>query len=190
MGTLIIGLILFLGAHSISIVASGWRDRAVARIGEREWQGIYGLVAFLGLVFIVWGYGLAREEAIVLYVPPVWLRHLVLLLMVPVFPLLLAAYLPGRIQSATKHPMLAAVKLWAVAHLLANGTVADLILFGSFLIWAILDRVSMKWREPRPVRGAPPSKVNDLIAVIAGLALYAAFVLWAHFWLFGVSPIR
>jgi uncharacterized membrane protein len=187
---LIAGLVLFLGAHSISIVASGWRNRTAARIGERTWQGLYGLVAIAGFVLIVWGYGLAREEPLLLYAPPLWLRHLVLLLMIPVFPLLLAAYLPGRIRSATKHPMLAAVKIWAFAHLLANGTLPDVVLFGSFLAWAVMDRISMKWRSPLPVQGAPPSRANDLIAVIAGLALYAVFVLWAHVWLFGVAPLH
>jgi uncharacterized membrane protein len=186
---LIAGLILFLGAHSVSIVAPEWRNRMVARMGEQKWQAVYGLVAIAGFVLIVWGYGLARQEPVVLYVPPIWLRHLLLLLMVPVFPLLLAAYLPGRIQSATKHPMLAAVKLWAFAHLLANGTLADLVLFGSFLAWAVVDRISMKWRMPLPVQGAPPSKANDIIAVAAGLALYAAFLFGLHRWLIGVSPL-
>jgi len=187
--TLIAGLVLFLGVHSISIAAAEWRDRTAARMGEQTWQGIYGLVAIAGFALIVWGYGLARQEPIVIYVPPVWLRHLVLLLMVPVFPLFLAAYLPGRIQTATKHPMLAAVKLWAFAHLLANGSLADIVLFGSFLAWAIADRISMKRREPRPVPGAPPSKMNDLIAIVAGLALYGVFVVWLHRWLIGVPPI-
>lgn len=186
---LIAGLILFLGTHSVSIIAPGWRGRMVARMGEQKWQAIYGLVAIAGFVLIVWGYGLARQEPIVLYASPLWLRHLVLLLMVPVFPLLLAAYLPGRIQSAVKHPMLAAVKLWAFAHLLANGTLGDLMLFGSFFAWAVLDRISMKWRAPLPVQGAPPSKANDIIAVGGGLAIYAAFVLGLHHWLIGVSPV-
>jgi uncharacterized membrane protein len=189
MGILIAGLLIFLAAHSVSMVNAPWRDRMAGRLGEPVWQGIYGLVSIAGLVLIVWGYGLARQEPVILYVPPVWLRHLTLLLMVPVFPLLLAAYLPGRIKSATKHPMLAAVKLWAFAHLLANGNLADLLLFGSFLIWAVADRISLKRRTPRPLPGAPPSRANDAIAVVAGLALYVVFVLWAHRWLFGVSPI-
>jgi len=187
-GILIAGLVLFFVPHSISIVNSPWRDRAAARIGERPWQGIYSLVAIAGFVLIVWGYGLARQDPVILYVPPVWLRHVALLLMIFVFPLFLAAYLPGRIKAVTKHPMLAATKIWAFAHLLANGTLADVVLFGSFLAWAVADRISMKHREQRPVPGAPPSKYNDLIAVVGGLALYVAFVLWLHAWLFGVSP--
>jgi uncharacterized membrane protein len=125
----------------------------------------------------------------VLYVPPVWLRHVALLLLIFVFPLLFAAYLPGRIKTATKHPLLAATKIWAFAHLLANGTLADVILFGSFLVWAVADRISMTHREQRPIPQAPPSKANDAIAIVLGLGVYVAFVLWLHSWLFGVSPI-
>jgi uncharacterized membrane protein len=110
-------------------------------------------------------------------------------LLVPVFPLFLAAYFRGRIQAATRHPMLAAVKLWAAAHLLANGTLADVLLFGAFLAWAVADRLSMKRRTARPIPGAPPSKANDLIAVVGGLVIYAAFVLGLHAWLIGVPPI-
>ena len=116
------------------------------------------------------------------------MRHITLLLMVPVFPLLLAAYLPGRIKTAMKHPMLAAVKIWALAHLLANGSLADVVLFGTFLVWAIADRISLK-RRAQQIATAPPGRFNDLIAILAGLALYVVFILWAHFWLFSVSPI-
>jgi uncharacterized membrane protein len=189
MSTLVIGLVLFLGVHSISMVNARWRDRMVARLGEPVWQGLYGLVALAGFALIVWGYGLAREAPVVLYAPPVWLRHVALLLMVFVFPLLLAAYLPGRIQTATQHPMLAATKLWAVAHFLANGSLADVVLFGSFLVWAVADRISFRHRPARPVPGAPPGKANDLIAVVAGLGLYVAFLFWLHPLLFGVSPL-
>jgi uncharacterized membrane protein len=161
----------------------------VARIGEPKFQGIYSLVAMAGFALIVWGYGLARQAPVVLYFPPVWMRHLALLIMAPVFPLLLATYLPGRIRSAANHPMLAAVTLWAAAHLLANGTLADVILFGSFLVWSVADRISMKWRERRPVPGAPPSKQNDLIALVAGLAIYVGFLLWLHRWTIGVPAI-
>lgn len=189
MGILIAGLLLFFAAHSISIVADPWRQRVAARWGELLWKSVYSLISLAGLVLIIWGYGLARQEPTVLYVPPVWLRHLTLLLMVPVFPLLLAAYLPGRIQATVKHPMLAAVKLWALAHLLANGTLADVLLFGGFLVWAVVDRISMKRRVQRPVPGAPASRANDAIAIVAGLALYAAFFLWLHLWLIGVPPV-
>lgn len=189
MGMLIIGLILFLGVHSISIVNAAWRDRMVARIGLLPWQGLYALVAIVGLVLIVNGYGLARQDPTILYVPPSWLRHVAVLLLVFVFPLLFAAYLPGRIQTATKHPMLIATKLWAFAHLLANGSLADVVLFGAFLVWAVVERISLKRRTPLPVPGAPPSRFNDALAVFLGLGLYAAFIFGVHTWLFGVSPV-
>ncbi len=189
MGIFLLGLVIFFAAHSVSIVNEPWRDRMVAKIGEWPWKGLYSLVAIAGFVLIVWGYGQARVEPVLLYSPPVWLRHVALLLLVPVFPLFLAAYFPGRIQAATKHPMLVATKLWAVAHLLANGMLADVILFGAFLAWAVIDRISMKHRTQRPIPGVPPSKTNDIIVVLAGLALYVAFILWLHTWLIGVSPI-
>ncbi len=189
MSVLVTGLIVFFAVHSVSIFNEPWRDRMVARLGEPFWQGLYSVVALVGLVLIVWGYGLARAEAVVLYSPPLWLRHVATLLLIPVFPLFLATYFPGRIQAAIKHPTLVAVKLWAVAHLLANGALADVLLFASFLAWAVLDRISLKRRAQRPVPGAPPSKANDIIAVVLGLALYAAFTLWLHTWLIGVAPL-
>ncbi len=186
---LVIGLILFFAVHSIAIVKPVWRDRMAATLGEWPWKGLYSLVSLAGLVLIVWGYGLARQDPVFLYIPPVWLHHVALLLLIFAFPLLLATYLPGRIQTMTKHPMLVATKLWALAHLLANGTLADVLLFGSFLVWAVVDRISLKRRTPPAVLGAPPSRFNDAIAVGGGLALYAAFLLGLHAWLFGVSPI-
>ncbi|MBK1617792.1 NnrU family protein [Lamprobacter modestohalophilus] len=186
---LIIGLILFLGVHSVSIIDADWRNRTAARLGQVPWKAIYGLISLLGLYLIVIGYGQAAVDPIVLYQPPVWMRHITLLLMVPVFVLLLAAYLPGRIQRTTKHPMLLATKIWALAHLLANGTLADLLLFGGFLAWAVADRISLKRRAPVPVPAAPAGRFNDWIALGAGLALYVLFLLWAHKALFGVAPI-
>ncbi|MGY4830681.1 NnrU family protein [Sphaerotilaceae bacterium SBD11-9] len=188
MTLLILGLVLFLGVHSVSIVAPAWRDAMAARSGL-AWRAGYALIAIAGFVLIVHGYGLARQAPVVLYTPPAGLRHLALLLLLPVFPLLFAAYLPGRIKAATKHPMLAATKLWALAHLLANGTLADVLLFGGFLAWAVADRISFKRRTPRPIPGAPPSAANDAIAVVAGLAVYGLFVWRAHAWLIGVSPL-
>ncbi len=189
MTILILGLILFLGVHSVSIVAPGWRDAMQARLGEGRWKGVYSLAAAAGFVLIIIGFGVARQQPTVLYVPPTWLRHLALLLLVPVFPLLLAAHLPGRIKSAAKHPMLLATKLWALAHLLAAGRAGDVLLFGAFLAWAVADRISLKHRPQRALPGLKPSPLNDVIAVVAGLALYAVFLLWAHAWLIGVSPV-
>lgn len=189
---LILGLVIFLGVHSVSIVAPAARERWLAKMGEGGWKGLYSLLAFVGLALIVWGYGQARFDPVYLYTPPTGLRHLSALLMLPVFPLLLAPYLPGRIKTLTRHPMLVATKLWALAHLLANGTLADVLLFGGFLVWAVADRISVKRRERagqvRVVPGLPASGLNDAIVVIAGLALYGLFVFWAHAWLFGVRP--
>ena len=189
MGIFLTGLVIFLGLHSVSIVAPQWRAHQVARLGEGPWKGLYSGVAALGLGLLIYGYGVARQAPVVLYTPPAALKHLALVLMLPVFPLLLAAYLPGRIQARTRHPMLLAVKLWATAHLLANGTLLDVLLFGGFLIWAVADRISVKRRQPPRPPGAPPRAYNDLIAIGAGLALYALFVLAAHRWMIGVSPL-
>ena len=190
MTLLIIGLAVFLGMHSISIATPGLRARAVASMGANGWRGVYSLVSLAGFGLILYGYHLARLAPVVLYMPPAWMRHVTFLLMLPVFPLLLAAYLPGRIKTAVKHPMLAAVKLWAFAHLLSSGLLADALLFGTFLVWAICDRISLTRRPPQAIRTAPPGRFNDLIAVVVGLALYVFFILWAHVRLFGVSPLR
>ena len=188
MSLLILGLVLFLGIHSISIVAPGWRDAQAARLGENAWKGIYTLLSLAGFALIVIGYGQARQEPVVLYVPPAALRHVAALLMLPVFVLLVAAYMPGRIKAAAKHPMLVATKLWATAHLLANGNLADVLLFGGFLAWAVADRISMKRRTQRPLPGAPAGRFNDAVALALGLVLYVGFVAFGHRWLIGVSP--
>lgn len=188
MTLLIVGLVLFLGAHSVSIVAHGWRDRMVQRIGEGPWKGLYSLVALAGLAAIAFGYGQARMQPTLVWAPPAGMSHGVLLLMLPVFPLFLAAYLPGRIQSATRHPMLLATKLWALSHLLVNGMLHDVVLFGAVLLWGGLDRMSVSRRGAAPPPGAPPGRWNDAIAVVGGLALYVAFLLWVHRWLTGVVP--
>jgi uncharacterized membrane protein len=184
---LLIGIALFFGMHSISIVAEPMRDRFVAR-SELGWKAFYALVSLFGIVLIVRGYADLRQTPTVLYLPPVWLRHVASVLLLPIFVLFLAPYFPGKIKSATKHPQLAAVKLWALAHLLVNGTLADVLLFGSFLVWAVADRMSMKRRVARPIAGAPESKANDFILVVIGLLIYAAFVLWLHEILVGRRP--
>ncbi|MEX2123612.1 MAG: NnrU family protein [Woeseia sp.] len=189
MSYLIVGLLLFLGVHSVAIVAPAWRDRWIAQYGERKWKGIYSLLSIVGFLLLVYGSGQARQEPVMLYAPPAWTRHAAALAMLPVFPLLLAAYLPGRIKAALKHPMLVAVKLWAVAHLLANGMLADVLLFGGFLAWAVFDRLSLKRRPPKAIPGAPPSPANDAIAVVAGLGIYVAFVFWLHLKVIGVPVI-
>jgi uncharacterized membrane protein len=186
--TLILGMAIFIGIHSVSIVAPQWRNAAAARIGEWPWKGIYAAVSIAGFLLLVQGYAEARLAPLVLYVPPAWTRHVAALLLLPVFVLLLAAYLPGRIKMRVKHPMLLAVKLWATAHLLANGTLADVILFGGFLAWAVADRISVNHRPARTIPAAPASKLNDVVAVIVGLALYALFAFRWHQALIGVAP--
>jgi uncharacterized membrane protein len=186
---LILGLIVFLGIHSVSIVAPNWRDATAARLGQGAWKGLYSVVAIAGFILLIWGYGIARMDPVVLYVPPPWTRWLTAVLMLPVFPLLLAPYLPGRIKTTLKHPLLVAVKLWALAHLLANGMLADVLLFGSLLAWAVADRVSFKRRVQRPLPGAPPSGRNDIIVIVVGLIIYMAFLHGLHLRLIGVSPL-
>ncbi len=191
MTLLIAGLVLFLGIHSIAIAAPDLRAAAVARLGLNGWKGLYSLVAITGFVLICIGYGEARvSNPVWLWQPPKAMRHIALLLMLPVFPLLLAAYLPGRIRTKAKHPMLLATKLWALSHLLANGGLHDVLLFGAFLTWAVADRISVKRRAVvTPPPGAPASRWNDLMVVLGGLALYVLFVGGLHKMLVGISPI-
>ena len=189
MAILVVGLIIFLGIHSISIVAPVFRDGVAARMGAGPWRGVYSLISIIGFVLLIWGYGLARREPVMLYNPPFWTRYVTAVLMLPVFPLIFAPYFPGRIKAALKHPMLVAVKLWAVAHLISNGMLADVVLFGAFLAWAVADRISYKHRTQRPLQTAPPSPRNDVIVTVVGLVLYALFLFWLHAKLIGVQPI-
>jgi uncharacterized membrane protein len=185
---LIVGLILFLGIHSIRIFAPELRDRLIARLGEGAWKGIYSIIALAGLVLIVWGYSMARLTAPILYEPPTWMRHVNLLLMFFAFVILVTSQLPaGRIKAAVKHPMLLAVKIWAFGHLLANGDLAALILFGSFLAWAVVDRISVKRRGDM---GPAPGPVKwDIIALAIAVVFYLLFVWRLHLWLFGVPVL-
>jgi len=185
---LIAGLVLFFGAHAVSIVAPFWRNRMVLLVGSLQWKGLYALIAIVGFAALIWGYGSARQTPIIVYTPPFWLRYATFVFMLPVFPLALAAYLPGKIKAATRHPLLAATKLWASAHLLSNGTLAAVLVFGAFLVWAVADRISLQRRVPTPIHTLPASRFNDAIAVSGGLALYVLFVWRLHLWLIGVQP--
>jgi len=189
MGWLVAGLLLFLGIHSIAIVAPAWREAMLGRLGERAWKGLFTLGSIAGFLMLVHGYGLARADAAILYTPPAALRYLAALLMLPVFPLLLATYLPGRIKAAVKHPTLTATKSWALAHLLVNGSVADVLLFGGFLAWAVADRIAAGKRPVERRLPGTPRRWNDLVAVVGGLALYALFVGGLHQRWFGVAPL-
>lgn len=186
---LIAGIVIFLGMHSVSIVSYPWRDRMVARLGAGAWRAIYSLVSLAGLALIVYGYGLARAAPVILYVPPLWVRDTMVMLMVFVFPLLFAAYFPGLIRMALKHPMLVAVKLWATLHLLVNGSLADVLLFGAVLAWAVAARISLKRRPVRPIRTAPPWKWNDAIAITLGFVVYVALMAGGHAWLTGMPIV-
>jgi uncharacterized membrane protein len=189
MGLLITGLIIFFGLHSVAIVAPAWREQRVRSMGVNAWKALYSVLSGIGFALILIGYGHARLNAATWYVPPVVLRHVTFLLMLPVFPLLLAAYLPGRLQARAKHPMLAAVKFWATAHLLAIGTAPDVLLFGSFLTWAVVDRISLKRRAGGPVPPRIMIAHADLIAIAGGLALYALTIFKLHALVIGVSPL-
>lgn len=188
MTVLIIGLIVFLGSHSLRIFAEPTRNRLLQERGEGTFKGIYSAISIIGFVLIVWGYGMARAAGSpILYDPPLWTRHVTYLLMLPVFVFFIASQFPGRIRDALKHPLLVAVKTWALAHLIANGDLASVLLFGSFLVWAVVDRISVKRRAgPAFSPPAPRRPANDIIAVVAGLAVYALFLFWGHGALFGV----
>lgn len=189
---LIVGLVLFLGVHSVRIVAPGWRQTQIDARGLNAWKGIYSVASLAGFVILIWGYGLARQDPLVFWLAPSWMSHVVALLMLPAMILLVASQVPaGRIKAAVKHPMLLAVKIWALAHLLVNGDLASLVLFGAFLAWAVVDRISEKKRlragiTRNPVAG--PLKW-DMIAVVGGVVLYLAFLFGLHEWLIGVPPI-
>lgn len=185
---LILGLTIFLGAHSIRIFAEDWRNARRAAMGELPWKGVYSVVSLIGLVLTVVGYGQARLSPTLLWVSPTWAAHLAALLTLLSFVLLVATYVPGNaIKLRLKHPMILGVKVWALAHLLANGTLADVILFGSFLVWAVLCFRSARRREPVPVTGSA-SPLATALTVAIGLGAWAAFAMWGHAALIGVRP--
>lgn len=190
MTLLILGLLLFLGVHSVRIFAEGWRGGVRARLGEGAYKGLYALAAVAGLVLVVWGYAVARQQPVVLWLPPAWTRHLAALLMVPAFILLVAAYVPGNsIKAKVHHPMVLSVKLWALAHLLSNGMLADVLLFGAFLVWAVLSYRAARQRDRAGQVSYPVGRTGPtLLTIGAGLAAFAGFAFWAHAVLIGVRP--
>ena len=190
MNLLILGLIAFLGIHSARVFAEAPRQALIARLGPMAWKGLYSVVSLLGLVLMVQGYGQARLEPVVVWVPPVGMRHLAALLTLLAFILLAAAYVPGNaLKARLRHPMTLAVKTWALAHLLANGNAADLLLFGGFLAWAVLvfraARARDRLNPPAPVEVRPFAVV---LCIVGGAAAWAAFAFWAHAVLIGVRP--
>ncbi len=190
MTLLILGLLIFLGVHSTRIVAEPWRSAMVVRLGENGWKALYSAASLAGMVLIVIGYAAARTDPVWLWLPPVWTRHLAALLTLPAFILLAAAYVPGNaIKARVGHPMVAGVKLWAFAHLLSNGTLADVLLFGSVLAWAVADFISARRRDRAAGVPRSPGRLGPtLIALAAGIAAWFAFAFWLHRLLIGVAP--
>jgi uncharacterized membrane protein len=195
--TLVAGLLLFLGAHSTRVFADGWRTQAIAQVGAGRWKGAYSVVSLAGFVLLVIGFGLARNDPVTLWQqPPVWTRHLAALLTLVAFVLVAAAYVPGNAIKARLHdPMILGVMLWAFAHLVANNTLADVVLFGSFLVWAVLDFGAA--RKRRMAGGSPspqPSPqtgegVKTAVTVAVGALAWAVFAFWLHGWWIGVRPL-
>ncbi|HEX2725197.1 MAG TPA: NnrU family protein [Beijerinckiaceae bacterium] len=193
MAILILGLIVFIGAHAFTMARAA-RARAIARLGEGPYKGLYSLVSLIGLVLIVWGYGSYRAGGYIqLWAPPVWTRHLALPLVWLAFVAMVSAYFPGRIRRALKHPMLAGLKIWALAHLLANGDLGSIILFGTLLAWAVVARIAAKRRDEVRDHGGPVAEPagwrNDVFAIVIGTAAYLAFLIWLHPLLIGVPAL-
>jgi len=190
MSALILGLLMFLGMHSARILAEGWRSQVIAQRGPNAWKGLYTVVSLVGLGLIVWGYGQARQAPQVLWTSPVWTRHLAGLLVLVALVLLAAAYVPRNgLKARLHHPMVLSVKVWALAHLLANNTVADVLLFGSFLLWAVFDFRAARRRDRAAGTVYPAGTLaGTLGAVVVGAAAWAVLAFWGHAWLFGVRP--
>lgn len=185
MFSLLLGLVLFLGIHSISIIAPMYREKLVT-INEKAYKVVYALLSLLGLYFIVAGYGSLRADPNFVYFGVQSLRPLVSILMLIGFILFFAPYFPGKIKAATKNPQLLSVVLWAFSHLLVNGNLADILLFGSFLVWAIVDLISMKKRQQRVVSPLKASWINDVIVVVVGVVVCAIFAMFLHGYLIGI----
>lgn len=190
MTLLIIGLAIFLGGHSVRIFADHWRQRQIARLGEKKWKLGIALLSAVGLALIVWGYGVAREAPVVLWNPPAGMRHLAALLTLIAFIFLAAAYVPrNHIKARFHHPMVLGVKIWAFAHLLANGTLADLLLFGSFLAWAVLSFIAARRRDRAAgTTYSTGTAKGTSMTVAVGIVAWAAFAFWLHGLLIGVRP--
>ena len=190
MTLLILGLVLFLGVHSTRIFADGWRTATIARIGEKPWKGVYSVLSIAAFVLLVWGYMRARQNPVLLWTPPAGMRHVAAMLMVPAFMLFVAAYVPRNwFRAKLHHPQMLSVKVWALAHLLANGMLIDLLLFGAFLVWAVLGYTAARRRDRAAgTVYAAATAQGTAIAAVAGLVAWAVFAFWLHGWLFGVKP--
>nr|WP_314624130.1 NnrU family protein [uncultured Noviherbaspirillum sp.] len=190
MAILLLGLVIFLGVHSVRIVADDWRSAQISRHGEKTWKLAYTAVSLAGFALLLWGYGMARQDPAVLWNPPVAMRHIAALLTLLAFVLLAATYVPrNSIKARLHHPMVIGVALWALAHLLANGTLADLLLFGGFLAWALASLIAARRRDRASGARYPAGTMGGtLIAVVAGMAAWFAFAFWLHGLWIGVRP--
>ena len=190
MTILILGLILFFVPHSVRIVADDWRTAQIARLGATPWKLAYTVASLVGFGLIVWGYGLARAEPQFLWNPPAGMRHAAALLTLLSFILLAATYVPrNRIKARVHHPMALGVVFWALAHLLANGMLADVVLFGSFLIWSKLAFIAARKRDRKNGTHYPDGTVGGTLATLGvGIVAYLVFAIWLHAWLIGVRP--
>lgn len=186
----ILGLVLFLGTHSVRIVADDWRTARILKSGERLWKLAFTIISIVGFLLIIQGYGHARQATPLLYTPPVWTKPVATLLVLPAFILVAAAYVKGtRIKARVGHPMILGVKLWAFAHLISNGTLADVVLFGSFLVWAVIDYIASRRRDRAAGTVYAIGPVSrDLIAVGAGALAWFVFGFFLHGPLIGVRP--
>ena len=191
MTVLILGLLIFLGVHSLRIFADDWRGRQRARLGEMRWKAIYALVSLIGFVLICWGFGLARQQPVVVYVPPLALRHLNALFTLLAFVLVAAAYVPrNHLKAKFSHPMLLGVKLWAFGHLLATGMLRDVVLFGAFLLWAVVLFIVSRRRDRRTGTTYPAGTLaGDAAVLVVGVVAWIVFAFWLHLWLIGVRPM-
>jgi uncharacterized membrane protein len=191
MTLLVLGLVIFLGLHSTRIVSESGRERAIARIGEGAWKGIYSALSVIGFVLIVWGFARARDDALQLWTPPTGARHITMLLML-IALILFASFLFKRSHIAVMahHPLLWSVSLWSAGHLVANGSAADLILFGAFFVWSAADLASSYARDRRNSVVYPEPQLGATAgAIVVGLVVYALLIGGFHLWLFGVSPL-
>lgn len=190
MTLLIIGLMLFLGVHSVRIFADPWRSSFIARRGDKAWKSLYSLVAIVGFVLLLWGYSLARQQPVQLWGTAAWTRQFAALLTIPAFVLLAAAYVPANgIKSRVHHPMLLGVKLWALAHLVANNNLADLLLFGSFLAWAVLAFAVARRRDRLAgTEYAQGRSGATALTAAVGVAAWVVFAVWIHAAWLGVRP--
>jgi len=187
---LILGLVLFLGPHSLRIVADGWRNARVAALGEKRWKLAFSLVSIAGFVVLVWGFGQARQNPVVLYTTPLWLHHLNALFTLVAFVLFFAAHgPPNHFKAALGHPMYAGIKVWAFGHLLATGMLHDVVLFGAFLLWAIAGFAAGRRRDRRAGVVYPAGTLRgDIVPIVVGIAAWALFAFWLHARWIGVAP--